>query len=413
MPHRCLSIRYTRSLTAFRQCDTLKPMRKYSRRDILKTLAWLGGVGAIGTTLERVQAATSTSGVSQRITRFEIIPVRVPMHERVREVFAEVYRKQGINRDYYDSTLVKLYTDEGLIGIGDALQNVEDSLGSVPKAKAICERLIGRSPWEFLLDDSLGGVLMAVYDLIGQASGLPVSRLFAPNPKKQIVQSWWSQCFPSDLMASEAKLGYDLGYRVHKVKTRPFEDPVEQAEAVTSSVPADFRIWADANSTWETVEQSIKFGERLTRFPQYFAIESPCEYGSLPHFRELKDRFPLKLAEHYPKDPMPFVREELLQALVTGGPIGKTLVQRALMAEVTGIPLWVQHSIFTGVAQVFQAHQVAAFPGIQHAVSITHVIQDDLMVEPFAMKDGYYTVPTQPGLGVHFDEDAVDKYRRG
>jgi len=388
-------------------------MRKYSRRDILKGLSALAGLGAIEATLGRVHAATSPSARSLRITRFEVIPVRVPMHERVRDVFAEVYQKQGINRDYYDSTLVKLHTDEGLVGIGDALMNVEDSLSSVPKAVATCNRLVGRSPWEFLMDDSLGGVLMAVYDLMGQASGLPVSRLFAPEPKTHIVQSWWSQCFPPDLMASEAKLGYDLGYRVHKVKARDFEDPVEQAEAVTSSVPADFKIWADANSTWKTAERAIKYGERLTRFPQYFAIESPCDYGSLPHFRALKGHFPLKLAEHYPKDPMPFVREELLQALVTGGPIGKTLVRRALMAEVTGIPLWIQHSIFTGVAQVFQAHQAAAFPGIEHAVSITHVIQDDLMVEPFDMKDGLYKVPTQPGLGVSLDEEAVDKYRRG
>ena len=388
-------------------------MRKYSRRDILTSLASLGGLGAVNIAMGRAHAGTSTSGASQRITRYEVIPVRVPMHERIREVFAEVYRKQGINRDFYDSTLVKLYTDEGLVGVGDALLNVEDSLGSVPKAEAICKRLIGRSPWEFLMDDSLGGILMAVYDLIGQASGLPVSRLFAPNPKKHIVQTWWSQCYPPDLMASEAKLGYDRGFRVHKVKARPFEDPVEQAEAITSAIPSDVRIWADANSTWETVEHSLKMANRLARFSQYFAIETPCRRYNVEPFRQLKGRFPMDLAEHIPEDPMPFIREKLVQALVVGGPIGKTLMQRALMAEVTGIPLWVQHSIITGIAQVYQAHQAAAFPGIQYAVSITHVIQNDLMDGPFRMKNGYYEVPTRPGLGFGFDEDAVDRYRRG
>ena len=388
-------------------------MRRYSRREVLGLLASLGGFATVQQALGRVYAATPASATSQRITGFEVIPVRVHMHERVREVFAEVYRQQGIDRDYYDSTLVKLFTDEGLVGVGDALLNVEDSLGSVPKAEAICKRLVGRSPWEFLLDDSLGGILMAAYDLIGQASGLPVSRLFAPEPKTHIVQTWWSQCFPPDLMASEAKLGYDLGYRVHKVKARDFEDPVEQAEAVTSAVPKDLKVWADANSTWVTPERAIKFAEGLTHIPNYFAIETPCERYDIEPFRKLKGRFPLKLAEHMPKNPMPFIREKLLDAFVVGGPIGKSFVQRALMAEVTGIPLWVQHSIFTGVAQVFQAHQAAAFPGVAHCVSITHVIQDDLMVEPFSMKDGLYQVPTQPGLGVTLDEEAIDKYRRG
>jgi L-alanine-DL-glutamate epimerase-like enolase superfamily enzyme len=334
------------------------------------------------------------------------------MHERIRDVFAAAYRKQGIFRDYYDSTLVKLYTDEGLVGVGDALLNVEDSLSSVPRAEAICKRLVGHSPWEFLLDDSLGGVLMAVYDLIGQASGLPVSRLFAAKPRNRITQTWWSQCLPPDVMASEAKLGYELGYRVHKVKARPFEDVIEQAEAITSAVPPGFRIWADANWTLYSVGRAIEFAERLSRFPQYFAIESPCHRASLEHYRQLKGGMPIAVAEHIPDDPMPFIRERLLAALVVGGPIGKTAVQRALMAEVTGVPLWIEHSIITGVAQVFQAHQTAAFPGIEYAISITHVIQDDLMIESFEMNNGRYQVPTKPGLGVRFDDEAVDKYRR-
>ena len=186
-------------------------MRRYSRREILTSLGALGGMGAFQLAMGRAYAATSPSATSQRITGYKIIPVRVPMNERIRDVFAEVYRKQGINRDYYDSTLVKLYTDEGLIGVADALMNVEDSLGSVPKAEAICKKLIGRSPWDFLLDESLDGILMAIYDLIGQAAGLPVSRLYAVKPTTHIEQTWWSQCYPPQVMASEAKLGYDLG----------------------------------------------------------------------------------------------------------------------------------------------------------------------------------------------------------
>ena len=60
------------------------------------------------------------------------------MDERVRVVFAEVYRKQGIDRNFYESLSVKLYTDEGLVGSADALLNWSDYLGSVPTAEAIC-----------------------------------------------------------------------------------------------------------------------------------------------------------------------------------------------------------------------------------------------------------------------------------
>lgn len=388
-------------------------MTKLTRRESLAKIAYLAGLGIAGPALSRANAATPKSGISQRITRYEVIPVRVPMHERVRDVFAEVYRKQGIDRDFYDSTLVKLYTDEGLVGSADALLNVSDSLGSVPKAESICRSLVGRSPWEFLHDDELGGILMAIYDLVGQAAGLPVSRLFSSRPRERIVQAWWSQCFPPDLMASEAKLGYDLGYRLYKVKARPFEDPFEQAAAIQSATGLDMKVWADANGTLGTVDQALAFGQGIAKFPQYAGIESPCQGAKVEDYRSLKGRFPLPLAEHIPSDPMPFIREELLGALVVSGPIGKTLMQRALMAEITGVPIWLQHSIFTGVAQVFQAHQVAAYPGITHGVSITHVIQDDLMVESFKMDDGFYDLPTQPGIGVRFDDNAIEQYRRG
>ena len=387
-------------------------MTKLTRRESLAKIASLTGLGLAGPALSEANGATSKSGISQKITRYEVIPVRVPMHERVRDVFAEVYRKQGIDRDFYDSTLVKLYTDEGLVGSADALLNVSDSLGSATKAEEICRKLVGRSPWEFLHDDQLGGILMAIYDLVGQAAGLSVSRLFSSRPKERIVQAWWSQCFPPNLMALEAKLGYELGYRLYKVKARPFEDPFEQAAAIQSATGLDMKVWADANGTIGTVDQALAFGEEIGKFPQYAGIESPCQGAKVEDY-QLKGRFPLPLAEHIPSDPMPFIREELLGALVVGGPIGKTLMQRALMAEVTGVPIWLQHSIFTGVAQVFQAHQVAAYPGITHGVSITHVIQDDLMVESFEMKNGLYQLPTQPGIGVRFDDNAIDRYRRG
>ena len=69
------------------------------------------------------------------------------------------------------------------------------------------------------------------------------------------------------------------------------------------------------------------------------------------------------------------------------------------MAEKTRIPLWGEHSISSAVNQVFQAHQAAAFPGIEYAISITHVLEDDLMLEPFQMSDGFYKIPLARACG--------------
>ncbi len=341
-----------------------------------------------------------------RIERYELIPTRVPMAERVRDAWQHSFFRQGRFQTHYEPVIVRLFSGDGLIGVGDADMPAES-------ARTILESLVGKSAWDYLLDDRLGGIVVAIYDLIGKALEKPVAKLFSPKTKSRIQQTWWSQCFPPELMATEAKRGADLGYRVHKVKARPWEDPVEQAEAICEAIPRDMRVWVDANSWWDSVGRTLFFTKRLAEFPNYFAIESPFPRERVDYYRELKGHCPLQVTEHMPSDPMPFVRSGLVEAFVVGKPMGQGLVRRALMAETTKIPLWVEHSISSGVNQVFQAHQAAAFPGIEYTISITHVLEDDLMREPFTMKDGFYEVPQKPGLGVSLDMDAVEKYRVG
>jgi L-alanine-DL-glutamate epimerase-like enolase superfamily enzyme len=252
---------------------------------------------------------------------------------------------------------------------------------------------------------------MAVHDLLGQAAGLPVCRLLSSSPKPRIEHTWWTHCLPPELMAKEAKLGASLGYRVHKVKARPWQDPLEQAAAMCAVVPKEYRIWADANSSWSSPSRALHFINALARHSNYFAVESPIQYRDVPGFRELKDKSPLKLAEHMGAEPMVFINEGLVQAFVVGGPSGRTMAQRALMAEVTGIPLWIEYGIQSGIAQLHQAHQAAAYPGIQYCITITNCLEDDCVIEPFRMESGYYTLPVTPGLGVTLDMAAVEKYR--
>jgi len=379
-------------------------MQRPNRRRLLQAIPAAGLAASFTDPLHAASASAAQSAVTMRISRYEVIPIKMPMHERVREAWQRSFFLQGRRQTHYSATLVRLFTDEGLVGIC----NSRLSLG---RTRNVLDRMIGHSPWAYLLDDSIAGTLVAVYDLIGQATGLPVSRLFSAAPKERVVQTWWSQCFPPDMMASEAKLGADLGYRVHKVKARPWEDPIEQAAAICEVIPSDMRVWADANGWWRSPARAAFFSKRLAEFPNYFAVESPVVPRSVEGFRQFKGKAPLMVAEHMPSDPMPFIREGLVDAFVVAGPFGRKLVQHALMAETTGMPLWVEHSIVTGVNQVFQAHQAAAFPAIEYCISHPHVHEDDLMAEPFEMKGGFYTVPTKPGLGVTFDENAVDKYR--
>lgn len=220
-------------------------MRFSNRRDVLKSLAALGVGSALSRSIEAAASAAPATATTMRFSKYEVMPTRVPMAERLREAWIETYKLQGAFQTHYSPVFVRLHTDEGLVGTGEALMSGE-------RAETTLKRMMGRSPWEFILDDGIGGILMAVYDVLGQATGLPACRLFSAKPKPRIVHTWWTHCLPPDLMASEAKLAAGLGYRVHKVKARPWQDPIEQAEAICDAVPNNYRVWADANASWRS-----------------------------------------------------------------------------------------------------------------------------------------------------------------
>jgi L-alanine-DL-glutamate epimerase-like enolase superfamily enzyme len=169
----------------------------------------------------------------------------------------------------------------------------------------------------------------------------------------------------------------------------------------------------DANATWETVDKTIAVTKELAQFPNYFAIESPIPRADVDGYRKLKGKLPLKISEHVDNIDLDlWTREKLVDAWVSGTPkLGKYARDLSARAVAAQRPIWIEHSIDNGIAQVFQAHQTAALPGIEYSIAITHVLEDDCMAEPFTVRDGYYRIPNKPGLGVTLDESALEKYR--
>jgi L-alanine-DL-glutamate epimerase-like enolase superfamily enzyme len=370
-------------------------MERPNRRRALQYLAAAG----CGTALEAA-AASPPSVPAMRISRYEIIRLRVPWHERVREMAVLNWRRENMDVPHSPQTIVKLYTDEGLMGIGNG--------GNEARLKS----MIGHSPWEYFFNDRIGPQT-AIYDLLGKATGLPVCRLLSPNPKKRIIQAYWSLSYPPDMIAAEAKRAAGMGYRVHKVKIRPWEDPVAQAHAIFSAVPSDYRVWGDPNHTWGSVARTLYYATKLAEIPGYFGLESPLR--STEEYRQLKGRVPLRLSEHWGLiDPMLAAREGLLDACITASPmLGRTIYGQNAYARMYHIPLWDESSCWSGVGLAVQAHQAAAYPGIEYTVDASVTAEDDLVKEPFTMKDGFYDIPETPGLGVTLDDDAIDKYRVG
>ena len=135
---------------------------------------------------------------------------------------------------------VKLYTDEGIDGVGEATLEWK-TLAAVAALEELERRLVGRDPFrsdalvEQLHRDSywrtgavfrtaLGAVEAAMLDIKGKALGVPVFELLGGKHRDRVAcyaNHWFSGARTPEEYHAAAKRGVAMGYRA--LKWDPFE----------------------------------------------------------------------------------------------------------------------------------------------------------------------------------------------
>ena len=334
-----------------------------------------------------------------RITSIESIPVVIPYLEPLREAILRGNPRMVAAK----TTIYKVHTDQGLIGYAE---------GWIPPSGGL-DRYIGRSPFDCLNDDTAGHLLMAFYDLAGKAMGIPVWKLFGPLQKDEVLTAYWSHAYTPEMLAAEVHTAVKKGFTVHKVKSRRFRDPVEQIAAMSEAAPEDYRIVMDANETWATPQRTIDFACELRKYPQITTLEEPIPRWNLEGYRYLREKLDFHFAIHAEG-----TKEQVLSQLnhcdafvLENQGLGRTTWLTAGLAEAAGQSIWMEYALYTGISYAFQMHQASVMPNCEMCITLAFITEDDLIIEPMALKDGHMAVPMIPGLGVTLDEAALDRYR--
>ena len=132
-----------------------------------------------------------------KITEIETIPLRLP--------FAQPFKiSQGADREWLETLIVRVHTDEGIVGIGETQAwrrqgSAELMWNLVRTIKDHFEPLItGRSPFDiggilYTLNEALYNMLYAqaavadaLYDIAGKAVGLPVHKLLGGECRDRV-----------------------------------------------------------------------------------------------------------------------------------------------------------------------------------------------------------------------------------
>jgi L-alanine-DL-glutamate epimerase-like enolase superfamily enzyme len=342
--------------------------------------------------------------VTPKIVDVERIVVCVPFTPRCQEWNArEIWQRQI-------TEIVRVTTDvPDMVGYGETLLHYTWG----PVSDAAIERVQGRSPAEFLGDDSLGaGLQMALYDLVGKALDVPVYRLLnTPRVREWCPISWWNIDMSPEAFAAEAVDAVASGYTSHKIKARPWWDIETQVRAIGEVTPPHFRLDIDWNQTLIHAGNAAPLLARLDEYERVSIYESPIGQRDVDGLRHLRHKTTRPIALHF-GDPSfrVTVREEVCDGFVIGGGVSRVL-QQGTLAAAFDKPFWLQ-MVGTGLTTALALHLGAVLPLAQWpAVTCLNNYSDDLTIEPFEIVGGYARVPEGPGLGVQVDEAALARYQ--
>jgi len=368
-----------------------------------------------------------------KITSLETIRVNVPLKPHMT---AKTSHGEHSTSPYL---IVRIHTDEGLVGLGEATLSPLWSGETVPGCKAILEDLIapvliGLDPTEInklrhLLDRCIrfnpfakAAIEMALWDLKGKALGVPVYQLLGGKVRDEIPIKLvvWSLEVPQ----AEALAGQflDWGAQCLKVKVglNPDQD-VARVQAVRKLAGPNIPIGIDANGGWSPTiaRQTLN---RLESSNILFA-EQPIPPTNIDALAELRGHTSIPIMA----DESVFTLEDAWNLTASRaadilscypgkhGGIGTT-VEIANVARAAGIVCSIGSNMELGVGSAAMLHVAAACPAIDSETYPADILgplyhESDLLTEPLKLGPVAALVPEGPGLGVELDEELLEKYR--
>ncbi len=323
--------------------------------------------------------------------------------------------------------LIRIETDEGIVGWGETPQRYLGEQLTGMEASHLRPRLIGADPMaieSLYCDAGLDGehiqsaVEMACWDILGQACGQPLYRLFGGPYRTEIELAACMGIRPYDEARTIARQYVEQGFTTLKTKAgRNPEEDITTARAVRDSVGDRLRLRIDPNTGYSP-EVCLELAKALEPYHlEYF--EQPMHEDRIDDSARIRKLTSTPLALNESVTTMARVREILdrraadviLPDTYQCGGI-RAVKEIAQVAASAGVPCVMHCSHDLGLKTAAMLHIVASTANFSLANDCTYYgLTDDILVTPHKIERGRMRVPEAPGLGVRVDGDKVRRYR--
>ena len=343
---------------------------------------------------------------------------------------------------------VKVETDEGLHGWGEAYTQNDRDRAIELYVQELGRYLVGRNPFNIKhftfmaytdfankrgamdLYCAISALEHALWDIAGKAAGQPVYNLLggACRDRIRVYANGWGGGGTTEQLAEQAAKVVKMGFTA--LQFDPFPGPwrtiidrrteqaaVDRVRAVREAVGPDVEILVEVHRRLSPLH-AIRVARLLEPYDPFW-YEEPVSARDLDGLAEAKRgiRIPVVTGEElYTKAEFREVFERRAADILNpdvcncGGIL--ELREIAAMAEPYHVAISPHNYNSTTVGLAATLHATAGMPNFlitEYFVNFT-ALGDELSVEPFRVENSAIPLPTKPGLGIELDEAALAKY---
>lgn len=368
-----------------------------------------------------------------KIERIEAIPVRIPLKSGLSTKTAH-----GVHATS-DYVIVRVYTDEGLIGLGEATvapRWTGETSGTCLNVinELLAPALLGQNPLEItrlrhrmdrvvkLNPFTKASLEMALWDIAGKAANMPICQLLGGSVRDSMPIKLVIGALDKAAVIALAERFLKMGVECLKVKTgiNPDED-LARVRTVREVAGPDIPITIDSNCGWNltTARQTLlRLADQNIR-----VAEQPIPPNDPAAMAALRNSVPMPLMA----DESVFTLTDAWTVCAAGaadvlsvypgkhGGIAGT-VEIVNVAKAAGIVCAIGSNLELGIGTAAMLHVAAALPTIDSETYPADLVgpiyhEADLLTEPLHLGPPAAKCPTGPGLGITIDEQQLKRWR--
>lgn len=339
-------------------------------------------------------------------------------------------------REKSSNTIVRIETDEGIDGYGEATfahffaGETQDSAKSVVD-KFLAPSLMGKDPSNILsLVDEMNRIIVgnpfakaavevALWDIKGKALGAPVYSLLGGSRRRSIPVAHSVSSGTAPEMVERALEHVSHGFKTLKVycgRETP-ESDLERIRQIREAVGNEIDLYIELNQRW-SFKTALGLLPKLEEMGILF-LEQPISGHLRNEMRILRERSSIPIAI----DESVFTAEDVVVAeeegvadivniyvLKAGGILN---AKKALdVSEAIGLDSFVGSLNELGISSMAGAHLSATIADLPYPCYLVGptLYEEDILVEPLSIHDGMFHLSDRPGLGIEVDKKQLEKF---